>query len=71
MTPPSTHGKFSKEVRLNQETPRLVLGTTRSLVPEVTKLLQISPSFKLKGGYYMVAAVATFGGGSVELQGLS
>lgn len=27
-------------------------------------------SFYLKGGYYMVTAVATFGGGNVELQGL-
>ena len=27
-------------------------------------------SFKLDGGYYMVAAVPTFGGGSVELQAL-
>jgi hypothetical protein len=27
-------------------------------------------SFGLDGGYYMVAAVATFGGGSVELQAL-
>ena len=27
-------------------------------------------AFPLKGGYYMVAVVATFGGGSVELQGL-
>ena len=25
-------------------------------------------AFTLKGGYYLVAAVATFGGGSVELQ---
>ncbi|WP_316176261.1 hypothetical protein [Bradyrhizobium sp. SZCCHNRI1073] len=25
-------------------------------------------AFPLKGGYYMVAAVATFGGGNVELQ---
>jgi hypothetical protein len=27
-------------------------------------------AFALKGGYYMVAVVATFGGGNVELQGL-
>jgi hypothetical protein len=27
-------------------------------------------AFRLDGGYYMVAAVATFGGGSVELQAL-
>ena len=27
-------------------------------------------AFKLNGGHYMVAAVATFGGGSVELQAL-
>lgn len=27
-------------------------------------------AFGLKGGYYLVAAIATFGGGSVELQGL-
>jgi hypothetical protein len=27
-------------------------------------------AFYLKGGYYMVAAVATWGGGNVELQGL-
>jgi hypothetical protein len=28
-------------------------------------------AFKLNGGYYMVAAVATFGGGNVELQALA
>lgn len=27
-------------------------------------------AFYLKGGYYMVAAIATFGGGNVELQTL-
>jgi hypothetical protein len=27
-------------------------------------------AFTLKGGYYVVAAVATFGGGNVELQAL-
>jgi hypothetical protein len=30
-----------------------------------------TPAFYLKGGYYAVAAVATFGGGSVELQALA
>ncbi len=29
-----------------------------------------SAAFTLNGGYYMVAVVATFGGGSVELQAL-
>jgi hypothetical protein len=35
---------------------------------EFANIAATTAAFKLKGGYYMVAAAATFGGGSVELQ---
>jgi hypothetical protein len=35
---------------------------------EFSNLSATTAAFTLKGGYYMVAAVATFGGGNVELQ---
>ncbi len=37
---------------------------------EFSNIAANTAAFKLQGGYYMVAAVATFGGGSVELQAL-
>ena len=35
---------------------------------EFSNIAATTAAFTLNGGYYMVAAVATFGGGSVELQ---
>jgi hypothetical protein len=35
---------------------------------EFSNIAATTAAFVLNGGYYMVAAVATFGGGSVELQ---
>jgi hypothetical protein len=35
---------------------------------EFSNISATTAAFTLNGGYYMVAAVATFGGGSVELQ---
>lgn len=35
-----------------------------------TNISANTAAFPLKGGYYMVSAVATFGGGNVELQAL-
>jgi hypothetical protein len=35
---------------------------------EFSNISATTAAFKLKGGYYLVGAVATFGGGSVELQ---
>jgi hypothetical protein len=37
---------------------------------EFSNISATTAVFYLKGGFYMVAAVATFGGGSVELQAL-
>jgi hypothetical protein len=37
---------------------------------EFSNIAATTAAFKLNGGYCMVAAVATFGGGSVELQAL-
>ena len=35
---------------------------------EFSNIAATTAAFTLNGGYYMVAAVATFGGGNVELQ---
>ena len=35
---------------------------------EFSNISATTAAFTLNGGYYMVAAVATFGGGNVELQ---
>jgi hypothetical protein len=37
---------------------------------EFSNISATTAAFTLKGGYYMVAVVATFGGGNVELQAL-
>ena len=46
----------------------LAAGTVDS--QEFSNISASTSAFKLQGGYYVVAAVATFGGGSVELQAL-
>jgi hypothetical protein len=44
--------------------------TTAVDAKSFSNIAATTPPFFLKGGDYMVAAIATFGGGSVELQAL-